>query len=90
MADIQEIAAKLLESETDPEVLELKKLILKRIATESDIKASRIPAPLNITEVGGYYNLLMKLKKEDDKQAAIMLRQMLASVLGLPAQTPTD
>lgn len=74
--DIQEIAAKLLEQETSPETLELKRLILKRIATETDIRPARIPAPLNITEIGGYYNLL---KEHEELQL-----RMLASVLGLP------
>jgi hypothetical protein len=75
-------AVKLLEHETSPEVLEIKKMILRRIALESDIKSSRIPAPLNITEIGGYFNLMMKLKQEE------MLKQTLSSILGLPMQTP--
>ncbi len=82
--NIQEIAAKLLEHETSPEVLEIKKQILQRIAMESDIKPSRIPAPLNITEIGGYFNLLMQLNQQE------MLRQTLASILGLPMQTPKE
>jgi hypothetical protein len=80
MADIQEIAAKLLEQETSPEMMELKRLILKRIATETDIRPARVPAPLNITEIGGYYNLLRKEQREDNK----LTLQLLASVLGLP------
>lgn len=84
MADIQEVAAKLLENEASEEVLEIKKQILRRIASESDIKPSRIPAPLNITQIGGYFNLLMQLQQEE------MLRQTLASILGLPMQTPKE
>ncbi len=82
--NIQKIAAKLLENETSEEVLEIKRQILRRIATESDIKSSRIPAPLNITEIGGYFNLLMQLNEQE------MLRQTLVSILGLPAQTPKE
>ncbi len=82
--NIQEIITKILEHETSPEVLEIKKLILKRIATESDIKPSRIPAPLNITEIGGYFNLLMQLNQQE------MLRQALASILGLPVETSPE
>ncbi len=74
--DIQELATQLLMQETDPEVTALKKLILRRIATETDIRPARVPAPLNITEIGGYYNLLKKEEK--------MRLQLLASVLGLP------
>jgi hypothetical protein len=81
---LQEIAAKLLESEVSPEMLEIKKMILRRIATETDIKPSRIPAPLNITEIGGYFNLMIKINQQE------MLRQTLASILGIPVQTPPE
>ena len=74
--DLTEILNRLLEQETSSETVKLKNLILKRIATESDIRQARVPAPLNITEIGGYYNLL----KKDD----VMRRQFLATVLGLP------
>ena len=82
--DIVTIAAKLLAQETSPEVQKIKLDILRRIATESDIKPARIPAPMNITEIGGYFNLMMKLKQEE------MLRQTLTSILGLPMQTPIE
>ena len=81
---LKEIAIKLLEQEASPEVQEIKRMILRRIATESDIRPSRIPAPLNITEIGGYFNLLLKLQQQE------MLRQTLASILGLPMQEPTE
>jgi hypothetical protein len=82
MADenlINELAAQLLKQE-----LAVKQVLLDRIAKESDIKPSRIPAPMNITEIGGYFNLMKKLKQED------MYRQTLSSVLGLPMQTPME
>ena len=75
-ADLETVLARLLEQECSEEMLALKKLILRRLATESDIRQVRVPAPLNITEIGGYYNLL---KKEE-----VMRRQLLATVLGLP------
>ncbi|MDL2322673.1 hypothetical protein LJC52_01660 [Bacteroidales bacterium OttesenSCG-928-A17] len=81
---LSELAAKLLEQETSEEMAEIRRLIYRRIATESDIKPSRIPAPLNITEIGGYFNLLAKLNQQE------MLRQTLASILGLPMQSPTE
>jgi hypothetical protein len=77
---LTEIVAKILEQETEPEMVELKRLLLRRIIMESDIKPSRIPAPLNITEIGGYFNLMMKLKQDD------MVRQTIAAILGLPTQ----
>ncbi|HBG87590.1 MAG: hypothetical protein GX922_06370 [Firmicutes bacterium] len=78
------LAEKLLEQESSKEVRDIKLEIMKRVARESDIKPSRIPAPLNITEIGGYFNLMMKLKQEE------MLRQTLTSILGLPVQTPIE
>jgi len=90
---LSELAVKLLEQEVSPEVTEIKRMILRRIATESDIKPARIPAPMNITEVGGYFNLMMKLKKEEEAQQQAyseMLKQTLVSILGLPMQTPME
>lgn len=52
----------------------LKMQILRRIALESDVKPARIPAPLNITEIGGYINLMRKLKKEEMAQKIELLR----------------
>ena len=87
-------ATKVLEQESSEEMQEIKLQILRRIATESDIKPSRIPAPMNITEVGGYFNLMMKLKKEEEaaqqKAYSDMLKQTLISILGLPMQTPME
>ena len=89
-----EWAVKVLEQEVSPDVVEIKKMILRRIAMESDIKPARIPAPMNITEVGGYFNLMMKLKKEEEAQQqkaySEMIKQTLTSILGLPMQTPTE
>lgn len=81
---LSELVTRLLEQETSEEMAEIKRMIYRRIATESDIKPSRIPAPLNITEIGGYFNLLMKINQQE------MLRQTLASILGLPMQPPTE
>ena len=81
---IATLAERLLEQETSQEVRDIKLEILRRVARESDIKPARIPAPMNITEIGGYFNLMMKLKQED------MLRQTLTSILGLPVQTPIE
>ena len=92
MSELHEIVKDLLEKEMSPDMMEIKKHILRRIASESDVKPSRIPAPMNITEVGGYINLLRKLEKEQQQQNAAytrMLEQTLTSILGLPVQPPT-
>ena len=67
-----------IQKDNSDEMLAIKRKIYERIANESDVKPTRIPRPLNITEVGGYYNLLEKL--EDEK----MQRRLIASALGLP------
>jgi len=90
--DLVNWATKVLNQADAKEMQEIKLQILRRIAAESDIKPARIPAPMNITEIGGYFNLMMKLKKEEEKtqQKAYteMLRQTLTSILGLPMQAP--
>lgn len=82
MATYQELAEKLLEQEISKEVLDLKLKILQKIAEENDVKPTCMPAPKNITELGGYYNLLAKLEKEKTE----MRMKMIASVLGIPQQ----
>ncbi len=74
-------------SETSPEAQRYKLRILERYAEEREVLPARIPAPRNITEVGGYYNLLANLQKEDAayKKESIELRiRMLKSALGIP------
>src|SRR3954452_20979335 len=65
---------------TSPEVMQAQVLMLQRLATQGDIVPSRIPAPRNITEIGGYLNLL-----EDEPE---LRAQFLASVLGVAGPTP--
>ena len=91
MSDNQDMIVKaltqLLNAETSEETLKYKNLILKRIAEESEVKPSRIPAPINITEVGGYYNLIEQIKTnstELDNKKVEMQLALIASALGLP------
>ena len=82
--NFQEIANKILEQEVSDEMYKIRKLIMLRMALEGEVRASRIPMPKNITEVGGYYNLLTKQKEKS------MQRQLVASALGLPANYSQD
>jgi hypothetical protein len=75
--DVLHALADILRSGTDPEVLEAQRILLRRIALEGNIIDSRVPPPKNITEVGGYVNLLTTLGHTDIRT------QMLASVLGV-------
>jgi hypothetical protein len=52
-------------------------MVLRRLALQGDIVGSRIPSPRNISEIGGYINLLTNLKQPE------MRAQMLAGILGV-------
>ena len=80
MVELENIIADILAQETTEEVKTLKLRALQRIVEETDVRPTRIPAPLNITELGGYYNLLAKLEKEKIE----MRIKLIASALGLP------
>lgn len=67
----------IIKQESSPEAVEARNLMLRRISMSGDITPSRIPAPLNITEIGGYINLLENIKQDD------LRNRMLASVLGV-------
>ena len=60
-----------------PEIQQAQALLLRRLATEGDVIPSRIPAPRNITEVGGYFNLLTDLAETQ------LRHNMLSAALGL-------
>jgi hypothetical protein len=71
---------KILESAVAPDMLAAQQLILQRLATSGDLFPSRIPPPRNITEVGGYLNLI-----NDD---LVLSSQVLASALGVAGPNP--
>lgn len=77
----------ILENEASPEVQKLKNDLLRRIVQETEVKPSRIPAPLNITEVGGYYNLISDLQAKSEEMEMKKLQMqmsLIVSALGLP------
>ncbi|UJP08935.1 hypothetical protein L2X99_10630 [Microbacterium sp. KUDC0406] len=67
-----------------PEIQQAQAMLLRRLATQGDVIPSRIPAPRNITEVGGYLNLLTELGE------TTMCKGMLGAALGLAASVPAD
>lgn len=73
----------LMKSGVRPDVLEAQRLLLQRLATQGDVFPSRIPPPLNITEVGGYLNLLERAGQGEMRTSAI------ASALGIAAPPTT-
>jgi hypothetical protein len=67
----------LVQSAASPDALEAQNIILRRMALEGDVIGSRIPPPRNISEIGGYLNLLGTLKEK------AMREQTLAGILGV-------
>jgi hypothetical protein len=47
-----------IQTASGPGVAEAQALLLRRLALDGDVIPSRLPAPKNITEVGGYLNML--------------------------------
>jgi hypothetical protein len=66
-----------LTSATSPDAVEAQDIIMRRIALEGDVVGSRVPPPGNITEIGGYVNLLTTYKEK------AMREQVLAGILGV-------
>jgi hypothetical protein len=67
----------LLRTGADPGLQQAQRMILRRIALQGDVAPSRLPQPRNITEIGGYLNLLDTL----DEPATRL--QMIAGALGV-------
>ncbi|MBV8457130.1 MAG: IPT/TIG domain-containing protein [Acetobacteraceae bacterium] len=67
----------LVQNAASPDALESQNIILRRMALEGDVIGSRMPPPRNISEVGGYINLLGTLKENS------MREQALAGILGV-------
>jgi len=72
----------ILQGATSPDAMEAQNILLRRLALQGDVVPSRVPAPRNITEIGGYFNLLQTLQQPD------MLSQVLAAILGVAGPTP--
>ena len=72
----------LIHNASSPDALEAQNIILRRIALEGDVVPSRVPAPRNITEIGGYFNLLTEWNELD------MRSQVLAGILGVAGPNP--
>lgn len=83
-SDVLEVLTELMRTATRPEVMEAQRVLLQRLAYQGDVFDSRIPAPLNITEVGGYLNLLASAGFNDTRASAI------ASALGIAGPPPSS
>jgi hypothetical protein len=77
--ELQAALLDIIKQETSAEATQARSMILRRLALEGDVVPSRIPAPINITQIGGYANLLEKRGYDE------LGYRMMASTLGLPA-----
>jgi hypothetical protein len=80
---VTDALADILRTSTSPEAVQAQNLLLRRLAVEGDVFSSRVPPPRNITEVGGYLNLLETLNQD------VIRSQMLAATLGVAGPNPT-
>jgi hypothetical protein len=76
-AGVMNALVELMRAGARPDVLEAQRLLLQRLASQGDVFPSRIPLPRNITEVGGYLNLLERAGQFDMRLSA------MASALGV-------
>ena len=72
----------MLQTATSPDAIEAQNIVLRRMALEGDVVPSRVQAPRNITEIGGYVNLLTTLHQPE------MLDQSLAGIMGVAGPNP--
>ncbi len=72
---------RILDSAISPDMLAAQQIILRRLALSGDLFPSRIPPPGNITQIGGYLNLIA-----DDP---LLTAQVLASALGVAGPNPS-
>ena len=54
---------------TSPDAIEAQNMLLRRMALEGDVVGSRIPPPRNISEIGGYINLLGNAQRKHNPRA---------------------
>jgi len=71
-----------LRAATSPEMMQAQIMLAKRLALSGDVVPSRIPPPKNITEIGGYLNLLANEKQPE------LRAQVLASIFGVAGPNP--
>jgi hypothetical protein len=61
----------IIQTGTSPQILAIQQALLRRLLLEGNVGLSRIPAPRNITEFGGYLNLLDAMGQTTVKTEAV-------------------
>ena len=73
----------IIQASNSPDAAAAQSIILRRLALQGDVVGSRVPAPRNITEIGGYFNMLETLGE------SAMREQTLAGILGVAGPIPS-
>lgn len=76
---IESALAAIIQGAASPAVQDAQALLLRRLALEGSVLPSRLPAPANITEMGGYFNLLASSGLDELRTSAIATALGLAS-----------
>jgi len=79
---VLEALVDIMKSANTPDVWQAQTILLRRLALQGDVVGSRVPAPKNITEIGGYLNLLEELQQPE------LRGQALAGILGVAGPNP--
>jgi len=82
LSSVMDAIVELIRSGVRPDVLEAQRILLQRLAHQGDVFPGRIPPPRNITEIGGYLNLLERAGQWDIRSSA------MASALGVAGPAP--
>lgn len=72
----------LVQASNSPDAVAAQSILMRRLALEGDVVGSRLPPPKNISEIGGYLNLL------DTLGETAMREQTLAGILGVAGPSP--
>jgi hypothetical protein len=73
----------MIQANNSPDAAAAQSILLRRLALSGDVVGSRVPTPRNITEIGGYFNLLETLGE------STMREQTLAGILGVAGPIPS-
>lgn len=73
----------IVQANNSPDAAAAQSILLRRLALQGDVVGSRIQAPRNISEIGGYLNLLETLGE------TAMREQTLAGILGVAGPIPS-
>lgn len=75
--DLAKSIISILETTNSPEIQRAREVIAHRLAVSGDVAPSRIPPPRNITEIGGYINLLTEYEQIEQRS------RMISAALGI-------